>query len=230
MKKIILSFLVIITMTSSCKVLEQLALAPTELETITALKEVLNSSAFRSIATLKKMNDGGVEALLPQELQPVFGTLRNIGLGGKIDDVNKQIVSVSGVVVEESGYIMSDAIKELTFTDAVAVVTGGKDAATQVLREKMYISVKKRYSGRLDEELQKGGGDALKYWPIATNAFNLFSENKIEGSLSDFIAERSVDALFMTMGAEETNIRKDPASLGKAVVTKVFDYYQNRQG
>lgn len=230
MKKLILSFLVIITMTSSCKVLEQLALAPTELETISALKEVLNSSAFRSISTLKKMNDGGVEALLPQELQPVFGTLRNIGLGGKIDDVNKQIVSVSGVVVEESGYIMADAIKELTFTDAVAVVTGGKDAATQVLREKMYISVKKRYSGRLDEELQKGGGDAMKYWPIATNAYNLFSNDKIEGSLSDFIAERSVDALFLTMGAEETEIRKDPASLGKAVVTKVFDYYQNRQG
>jgi hypothetical protein len=229
MKKLFLSFLVIITMTSSCKVLEELALAPSELETISALKEVLNSSAFRSIATLKKMNDGGVEALLPEEMQPVFGTLRNIGLGGKIDDVNKQIVSVSGVVVEESGYIMADAIKELTFTDAVAVVTGGKDAATQVLREKMYISVKKRYSSRLDEELQKGGGDALKYWPIATNAYNLFSENKIEGSLSDFVAERSVDALFLTMGAEETEIRKDPASLGKAVVTKVFDYYNNRK-
>ncbi|NNF34350.1 MAG: DUF4197 family protein, partial [Saprospiraceae bacterium] len=188
MKKLILSFLVIITMTSSCKVLEELALVPSEFETISALKEVLNSSAFRSIATLKKMNDGGVEALLPQELQPVFGTLRNIGLGGKIDEVNKQIVSVSGVVVEESGYIMADAIKELTFTDAVAVVTGGKDAATQVLREKMYISVKKRYSGRLDEELQKGGGDAVKYWPIATNAYNLFSKDKVEGTLSDFIA------------------------------------------
>ena len=218
MNKLVVCFIMIATLNSSCKVLEELALAPSEFETISALKEVLNSSAFRSIATLKKLNDSGVEGLLPQELQPVFATLRNVGLGSKIDDVNKQIVSVSGTVVEESGLIMSDAIKELTFADAVAVVTGGKDAATQVLREAMYASVKKRYSSRLDDELQKNGSDALRYWPIATNAYNLFSDNKIEGSLPDFLAERSVDALFLTMGAEETEIRKDPASLGKAVV------------
>ncbi len=228
MKKLIICLITMATLSSSCKVLEELALAPTNLETVTALKEVLNSSAFRSIATLKKLNDSGVEGLLPKELQPVFGTLRNVGLGSKIDAVNDQIISVSGTVVQESGYIMQDAIKELTFADAVAVVTGGKDAATQVLRQAMYASVKKRYSSRLDEELQKNGGDALKYWPIATNAHNLFSDNKIEGSLSDFIAERSVDAMFLTMGAEETEIRKDPASLGKAVVTKVFDYYTKR--
>ena len=218
----------ILTIASSCKVLEQLALAPTELETITALKEVLNSSAFRSIATLKKINDGGVDALLPEEIQPVLGALRNVGLGGKVDEVNKQIVNVSGVVIEESGGIMTDAIKELTFADAVAVVTGGEDAATQVLREAMYASVKKRYSGRLNAELEKNGADALRYWPVATNAYNLFTDDKIEGTLSDFIAEKSVDALFLTMGKEETEIRKDPASLGKAVVTKVFDYYQGR--
>ena len=200
---------------------------PSTFETVSALKEVLNSSAFRSISTLKKMNDGGIEALLPKEIQPVLGTLRNIGLGNEIETVSSQIVNVSGLVVEESGYIMADAIKEVSFTDAVAIVVGGEDAATQVLREAMYASVKKRYSSRLEEELTKG--DALKYWPMATGAYNLFSENKIKTSLPDFIAERSVDALFITMGKEESKIRKDPASLGKAVVTKVFDYYNNRR-
>ena len=219
--------MVVIYSNLSCKVLEDLAMQPSTFETVSALKEVLNSSAFRSITALKKMNDGGVEALLPAELQPVLGTLKTIGLGKELDDVSKQIVDVSGLVVEESGYIMSDAIKQIDFGDAVAVVVGGEDAATQVLREAMYVSVKNRYSTRLEEELAKG--DALRYWPLATGAYNIFAKNKIESSLPDFLAERSVDALFIAMGKEESKIRKDPASLGKAVVTKVFDYYSNKK-
>jgi hypothetical protein len=228
MYKKIASLFIVLTFLSSCKVLEDLAMQPSTFETVSALKEVLNSSAFRSIATLKKMNDGGVETLLPDQLQPVLGTLKNIGLGEEIEKASKQIANVSGIVVEESSYIMADAIKEISFTDAVAVVVGGEDAATQVLREAMYASVKKRYSARLEEELNKNGGDALRYWPLATGAYNLFSDNKVESNLPDFIAERSVDALFITMGKEESNIRKDPASLGKAVVTKVFDYYTKK--
>ena len=226
MQKIIISLFLTLTFFSSCKVLEDLALTPSNLETVTALREVLNSSAFRAVASLKKMNESGAEALLPEELQPVLNTLKTIGLGKEIESVSRQLVDVSGLVAEESSYIMADAIKEVSFTDAVAVVVGGENAATEVLREAMYASVKNRYSARLGEEL--GKGDALTYWPMATSAYNLFSKNKIETSLPDFIAERSVDALFITMGKEETKIRKDPASLGKAVVTKVFDYYKKK--
>ena len=60
---------------------------------------------------------------------------------------------------------------------------------------------------------------------MAAGAYNLFAKNKIDDTLSDFMAERAVDAVFLAMGKEEKQIRTDPASLGKAVVTKVFDYY-----
>lgn len=48
-------------------------------------------------------------------------------------------------------------------------------------------------------------------------------------SLAGFMAERAVDALLLTMGKEETAIRKDPKKLGKAVATKVFNYYQKNK-
>jgi hypothetical protein len=122
---------------------------------------------------------------------------------------------------------MKDAIDELTFGDAVAIVVGGEDAATEVLREAMYGGVTKRYSQRLDEELQKT--EVNKYWPMASTTYNLFAKEKIEESFSDYLAKRAVDALFLTMGKEEKEIRIDPASLGKATVTKVFDYYTKRR-
>ncbi len=212
---------------TSCDVLKQYALKPTELEVVQALKEVLNSSAFRAIASLKQMNDGGIESLLPDEMKPVLSSLRNLGLSGEIDKVSNQISLVSLVVLNESTALMEDAIRQVTFGDAVAIVTGGRDAATQVLKNNMYTSVKNRYTVRMEEEL--GKTDALRYWPMAANAYNLFSSNKVNTSLPDFLAESAVDILFDSMGHKEIEIRNDYTSLGKAVVTKVFDYYTKPQ-
>lgn len=66
---------------------------------------------------------------------------------------------------------------------------------------------------------------------MATGAYNLFAsdDKKVDNNLSDFMAERAVDALFLSMGKQEKAIRQDPASLGKSVVTKVFDYYQSKK-
>jgi len=226
MKKIIL--LTTILIVSSCNSLKNLALEPSKLETITAVKEVLNSSAFRAINTLRKINKNGLDGFLPPELKPVLGSLKGLGLGKEIDKVEKKIGQVSQVMANESAGIMEDAIKEVSFKDAVGIVVGGKSEATNVLRQAMYGSVKKRYSARLDKEL--GKTDIPKFYPLAANAYNLFAKKKVDNSLSEFMAERAVDVLFLTMGQEETKIRKDPKKLGKAVVTKVFDYYQKKKG
>ena len=212
---------------SSCDVLKQYVLKPTELEVVQALREVLSSSAFRSINSLKQMNDNGVESLLPDELKPVLSSMRNLGLSGEIDKVTQQINHVSLVVLNESTAIMEDAIRQVTFGDAVAIVLGGRDAATQVLKNNMYTSVKNRYTVRMEEELAKT--DALRYWPMAANAYNLFSSKKVNTSLPDFLSESAVDLLFNSMGHQEIEIRNDYVSLGKAVVTKVFDYYTKPQ-
>jgi hypothetical protein len=223
-----LIFIILISISaSSCSQLGALLQEPSALETVSALKEVLNSSSFKAIQKLKQVSDNGTMSLLPEEIQPVLRTLGTLGLGNEVTEVTKSIERASGIVAAESGLIMKDAISELKFGDAVAVVVGGQDAATQVLREAMYGSVKKRYSTQLDAELNKT--DANKYWPMAAAAYNMFSKNDVDSSLSDFVAERSVDALFLTMGKQETEIRRDPSSLGKAVVTKVFDYYANKK-
>ena len=227
MKKFILFAAIGLFSFSSCSTLQNLITEPTTLETIGALKEVLNSSSFKAIRTLKRMQKDGVVGALPKEVGGVLNALKGLGLGGEVEKVTNSITKASGVVAEESALIIGDAIKEVKFGDAVAVVIGGEDAATQVLRKAMYGAVKKRYSQRLDEEL--GKTEAKEYWPLAAGAYNMFSKEKIDDSLSDFLAERAVDAAFLAMGKEEKQIRQDPAALGKKLVTKVFDYYKNRK-
>ena len=227
MKKFILISMIGMLSFSSCSTIAGLITEPTTLETIGALKQVLNSSSFKAIKTLKRMQNEGVTGLLPKEVGSVLNALNGLGLGGEVEKITKGITNASAIVAEEGSAIIAESIKEVKFGDAVAVVLGGEDAATQVLRKAMYASVKKRYSDRLGQEL--GKTEAEKYWPIASGAYNMFSKEKIDDNLPDFLAERAVDALFLTMGKEEKKIRTDPAALGKQVVTKVFDYYVNKK-
>lgn len=228
MKRIILPFLAFSILTfSSCSLMKDLDLKPSNLETVLALKKILDSSTFRALKTLKNMNANGIEGALPKEIGTVLKTLKTVGYGDEVDQVTKSIGNASNLMLSESEGIIGDAISELKFTDAVAVVLGGEDAATSVLKRAMYDTVKKRYSSRIEQEL--GKTDALKYWPIATSAYNIFAKNKVNNSLSDFLAERSVDAVFLAMGKQEASIRTDYKSLGNSVVTKVFDYYTKKQ-
>ena len=211
---------------ASCSTLQSLILAPTNIETVTALREVLNSSSFRAIAKLALLKQNGFEEILPEEVEPVVGVLRTLGLGSQIDKVNQGIVDASSIALEETKGTVTDAISRLTFADAVAVVQGGPDAATVIFKNAMYEAVQDRYSSKIDTELQKI--DEMKYWDTAVKSYNLFAKNKVEDSLADLLAKKAVDALFLTMAKEEAEIRKDPASLGIPVVTRVFDYYRNQ--
>lgn len=223
----ILSLSAILMLTSCNQVMN--FITPTNLENITALREVLNHSAFKAASKLAQLKTQGVEGMLPPEMQPVLRTLKTLGLGDEIDKTMSIVGNVSAVVADEAPGLMQDAIKEVKFTDAAAVILGGESAATGVFKKAMYGAVKKRYSQRLAGELTKT--DAPKYWPMAAGAFNMFKkeDEKVDAKLEDFLAERAVDGLFLAMGKEERAIRADYKSLGNQVVNKVFDYYSTKK-
>ncbi len=209
---------------SSCATLGNMAMKPSTWETIAAIKDILNSSMFRALANLSKLHSDNPQNALPKEIQPVLSTLKTLGYADQVNKITATIGSASGIALTESKGIMTDAIKEVDLGDAVSIVLGGEDAATMVLKNAMKGAVKKRYSASLNTELSKT--DALKYWPMAANAYNVFSKNKVATNLSDFMSDIAVDGLFLAMGKEEKEIRKNPSQIGSAVVTKVFDYYK----
>ena len=223
----LLAFLLVVGLSTSCKTLSSLSIEPSALETATALRKVLDSSTLRAIATLKQVNDNGLETVLPGELAVVLDGLKRAGLAGQVDQVTAQIEAATRVALVETEGTIHDAIKTLRFKDAAQVVLGGPDAATTVMREAMYASVKQRYSEQIDGELAKT--EAKQYWPMAAGAYNLFAKQKVDSSLSDFLAEKAVDGVFLTIGKEEKKARATYRQMGDKVVTKVFDYYTNKQ-
>jgi len=220
-----ISALIFLFMFTSCDTVKNMAYVPSNLEQINAIKEVLNGSVAKALMGLAK-SSGGLEAVLPDEVKPVIATLRTLGLGKEIDMLDDKVGDASEIVLVEGQGLMKDAISEFKVTDAANIITGGENAATEALKNVMYAAVQKRYSERLDSELAKV--DETKHWDTAVSTYNLFAKKKIEGSLSDFLSRRAVDAIFIAMGKEEAVIRGNPEALGKEVVTRVFDYYKNK--
>ena len=71
-----LSLIAILSFTS-CDAAKLLLGEPSETEVIYALQQLLDSSALNTIATIANLSNNGVEGLLPEELQPVLGVLKN---------------------------------------------------------------------------------------------------------------------------------------------------------
>ena len=208
---------------SSCSVMNQLNIKPSALETVMALREILNSSTFKAIRKMSALYAGDPTKSLPAEFTTVIEGLKTLGLGSEVDKITQQTGKVASLVLTESEGIIKESIKQIDFGDAVSIVTGGKDAATQVLKNNMKTVVRKRYSEKLSSELDKS--EINGYWPLAASAYNIFAKTKVDASLSNFLADRAVDGLFLAIGHEEQEIRKDYKSLGVSVVNKVFDYY-----
>jgi hypothetical protein len=222
-----LFILILLITLGSCSTLGKMALKPSTWETIAAIKDILNSSVFKALSGLQKLHSDNPENAFPKEIQPVLATLKTLGYSQEVSKVTKAVGQASGIALSEGKGIMIDAIKEVDLGDAVSIVLGGEDAATAVMKTAMKAAVIKRYSAALNTELSKT--DALKYWPMAAGAYNVFSKNKVDSNLSNFMAEKAVDAIFLAMGKEEKEIRKNPSSVGSSVVTKVFDYYKKKQ-
>ncbi|MBK7634340.1 MAG: DUF4197 family protein [Saprospiraceae bacterium] len=128
---------------SSCSVLNQLNIKPSALETVMALQEILNSSTFKAIRKMSALYAGDPTKSLPAEFTTVIEGLKTLGLGSEVDKITQQTGKVASLVLTESEGIIKESIKQIDFGDAVSIVTGGKDAATQVLKNNMKTVVKK---------------------------------------------------------------------------------------
>lgn len=231
MKRYFTIFMISLFSFSSCDTAGILFDEPSAAEIQYALQKLLNSSSLDALLKLKAINEQGFGGVLPEELQPVLATLQATGAIEDLDKIEQTMMNVSEDVLNETGEIMKETISEISFTDGVAVVLGGKDAATQILRENMYSVVKRRYSSRLETELTTVEPEIMNYWKLGSSAYNLLAsdDEKVDSSLPDFVAERSVDLLFSSMGAAEADYRSNIERIGDAVVSRVFNYYRNQE-
>ena len=161
---------------------------------------------------------------LPAEAQRIENTLRQLGMGSMVDRAILQINRAAEDAVGFARPIFLDAISGITITDAINIIRGPKDAATQYFREKTTSKLVAAFTPTIKSSLDKFS--ATKYYGDVVNTYNNFPTtlNKINPDLPSYVVAKAVDALFDQIALEEANIRANPVARTTDILKKVFGW------
>jgi hypothetical protein len=215
---------------TSCDTLSKLpgATSITEQEAAQGIREALDQGVGRGINLLNKQDgffgNQAYKLLLPPDAQKIETTLRDLGMGGMVDRAILQINRAAEDAVGFARPIFVDAIRDMTIMDALNIVKGSRDAATQYFRQKTTDKLIAAFSPVIKQSLDKF--QATKYYSDVVNTYNRFPTtiNKINPDLPSYVVGKSVDALFDQIAKEEANIRSNAAARSTEILKKVFGY------
>jgi hypothetical protein len=214
----------------SCETLSNLPMSTTitQAEAAQGIRDALDQGVGRGISLLNK-EDGffgnqAYKLLLPQEAVKIENTLRQIGMGSLVD---KAILQINRSAEDAVGYarpIFLDAIKQMTIADAINIIKGPKDAATQYFREKTTSKLIAAFTPIIKGSLDKFS--ATKYYGDMISTYNNFptTMNKLNPDLPSYVVDKAVSALFDQVAQEEANIRANPVARTTDILKKVFGW------
>lgn len=198
----------------------------TESEAGSGIKEALAQGVANGISFLNK-TDGFYKSelykvLLPPEAQKVERTLRSIGLGSMVDKAILQINRGAEEAVGSAKPIFVDAIKQMSITDALKLLTGGNNSATEYFKGKTTDTLKGAFKPVIESSLEKTS--ATKYYSDLVTKYNSLptTMTKVNPNLDEYVTDMAVKALFDQIAKEEANIRANPAARGTELLKKVF--------
>lgn len=190
------------------------------------IKEALTQGVTNAVLNLNK-TDGffGNEVykmFLPPDAQKIERTLRSAGMGAQVDKAILAINRGAEDAVAFAKPIFVDAIKEMTLTDALNIVRGNKDAATQYFKQKTSEKLMAAFTPSVKTSLDKV--EATKYYTDIVTTYNKFPTTfkKVNPDLPSYVVGKAVDALFDQVAIEEANIRANPAARASDILKKVF--------
>lgn len=227
MKRYFLAFALALGLVS-CETLSNLPTSTPLIQTEAAqgIREALDQGVGRGITLLNKedgfFGNSAYKLFLPEDAQKIESALRQIGMGSLVD---KAILQINRSAEDAVGYarpIFLDAIKQMTITDAINIVRGPKDAATQYFREKTTSKLVDAFTPVIKTSLDKFS--ATKYYGDMVTTYNSFPTTlkKLNPDLPSYVVGKAVNALFDQIGQEEANIRANPVARTTEILKKVF--------
>ena len=189
------------------------------------LKEALDQGIEKQVSKLTQ-TDGFyknelVKILLPEDLQKVDKTLRDIGLGNLADEGLKVLNRAAEDAVSEATPIFVNAVKEMSFTDAKDILLGSNNAATKYLETKTNTELYAKFNPVINNSFKKVGAD--KIWSSIITKYNAIPlTNNINPDLTDYVTEEALSGVYKMIAVEEEDIRTKLSSRTTDVLKKVF--------
>ena len=229
MKKII--FLCLIFSVTACNELQQVVnqipqSGPISNADIAAgLRQALDMGIEKQVSKLTQ-TDGFykndlVKIILPEELQKVDKTLRDIGLSSLADEGLKLMNRAAEDAVKQATPIFVSAVKEITFTDAKNILLGDDHAATTYLELKTETPLYNKFNPVIKNSFDKVGANEI-WTSIISQYNNLPLTKNVNPDLTDYVTGQALKGVYTMIAVEEKDIRNNFAARTTTLLKKVF--------
>ena len=159
---------------------------------------------------------------LPPEARQITDRLKVVPGFNKVEDIVLEKINAGAEdAATKAKPIFVSAIKQMTFTDALNILMGDKNAATAYLKRTTYDQLYQAFSPVIVQSLDKF--DARKYWGDAVNTYNKIPLiKKVNPSLDDYVTREALNGLFTMVEQKELSIRSNKAERVTDLLQKVF--------
>jgi len=197
----------------------------TENDAVGAIKEALVKGIGVSVAMVSKLNgfllNPEIKIPFPENARTIESTLRNIGLGSKVDEMIITINRAAEDASKSAQPIFVSVITGMNISDALQIVRGENDAATKYLAKTTTPELKAKFNPVIKSSLDKV--DATRLWAELITAYNQIPfVNKQNPDLAGYVTDKAINGLFTMIAKEELLIRQDPVARTTDLLKKVF--------
>ncbi len=168
-----------------------------------------------------------IKVPLPKVLQDVQSVLRPIGADKLLVDLHQQLNRGAEKAAPVAKDIFVDAITSLSITDAINIVKGPDNAATNYLKDRTSVRLTQLFSPIMEGALRDTG--ALRLLDDVTGQLNAVPlAPRLGADAKQDLIKHGVDfglsGVFTYIAEEEKAIRENPAKRTSEILRRVFGY------
>ncbi len=193
---------------------------------VAGLKEALNISTEKAVDYLSRpdgfLKNQAVKIMIPEKIRGIADTLRRFGMGGVVDSFEESMNHAAEKAVVKAVPIFKQAIKDMSFEDAMRILKGPDTAATEYFKAKTWDRLFETFRPIVSDSMNQVGV-TRQYKALTEKAKMVSAFTKTENlDLDRYVTNESLKGLFYMIGEEEKKIRKDPAARVTTLLKEVF--------
>ncbi|HEX4927487.1 MAG TPA: DUF4197 domain-containing protein [Burkholderiales bacterium] len=201
----------------------------TQSQATTALRAALEKGTQAAVAKLGRTDgflaDERVRISLPPSAQRAERLMRRFGMAKYADELIVTLNRAAEAAVPEARTLFVQSVRKMTVRDAKDILTGGDTAATEYFRRttrgplhQRFLPVVRRATARV--------GVARTYARYADKAAAVGLLREEDADLDEYVTEKALDGLYLTVAQEEKQIRAHPLEAGSRILREVFGALQ----
>jgi hypothetical protein len=199
--------------------------APDNATIASGLKEALSVGATNAVNSVGKVDgyfgNQAIKLLIPEKIRGVADLLGTIGFRKEVDDFVLSMNRAAEKAAPKAAGFFADALKQMTFDDAVGIWKGGNTSATEYFRKKTHEPIYNSFKPVVAASMNEVG--VTRSYKNMLEKYESFTFGQSESlDLDNYVTNKALDGLFYMLGEEEKKIRTDPAARVTELLKKVF--------